>query len=554
MTVAARRGLSRRRFCFVFVCQAGELEIKALLLAASLKRFLQCDYELVAAVPGPSDIWGELSSLTIETLSRLGVRFETIVNPIDVSYPIGNKLACLSIATSAEKIVFLDSDILCMRDFHDSVAFDVAFAAKPADLRTFSASRDAWAPLYASVGVDVPTRLVPTTVSGEFGLPYFNSGAVFVDVSADLGQAWIACAHVIDALAAMQPQRHWLDQVSLAVAVHKQGLRYCSLGETYNFPAHLKPIGDNVPVFCHYHWPKVLRSEPRLMELFAVLVAEYPEIANCARKIEEWSALLQAPADEKMSRRLISERPFLRDQIVIAGIPSATDRLLCDLLSSHENCLVVRECSQIDAALRSPVSPWDVAATLRTIRSDVLAGDGEFCEERVKLANDFVLVASNPLGFLCRFSEVKRVLPSTRMIICVDSPFSTIAGWKTGDSVLRDADMTCLGLVGAQWLSVSDSMYLKTIAEASTASNRRAMLWWWLAQRVLSYTGQVMLVTRNDLKFRQRETLQQIFDGTRPGQFRQSTLPMTPEEDSLDDEDRQAIRAICTQPASELGV
>ena len=41
------------RYCFVFVCQQGDLELKARLLAASLRHFLRCDFELVAALPTP---------------------------------------------------------------------------------------------------------------------------------------------------------------------------------------------------------------------------------------------------------------------------------------------------------------------------------------------------------------------------------------------------------------------------------------------------------------------------------------------------------------------
>ena len=43
--------MSDQSFSFVFVCQAGRLEVDALLLALSLEHFVRCDYELVAALP-----------------------------------------------------------------------------------------------------------------------------------------------------------------------------------------------------------------------------------------------------------------------------------------------------------------------------------------------------------------------------------------------------------------------------------------------------------------------------------------------------------------------
>ena len=74
-------GSGTKRFAFVFVCQAGELEIKALLLAASLHRHLHGEFELVAAVPTPADIWGELSAPTRDQLQAFGATIAPIANP-----------------------------------------------------------------------------------------------------------------------------------------------------------------------------------------------------------------------------------------------------------------------------------------------------------------------------------------------------------------------------------------------------------------------------------------------------------------------------------------
>jgi len=284
------------RYAFVFVCQAGELEIKALLLAASLKRFLRCEYELIAALPTPASIWGELAPETLELLRQLDVRIEPIVNPIDPDYKIGNKLACFDVPTRADRIVFLDSDILCLRDFGEPDCLQVPFAAKPADLRTFAAGAEAWRPLYAAAGVELPRLRLPTTVSGEFGLAYFNSGVIFADAGSGIGKAWVECARTILQVPSMREQRHWLDQVSLAIAVHKLGLAYASLDERFNFPAHLKPVPDALPFFCHYHWPRVIGREPLLLELVRDFAREYPAIAGRMAGNAEWKPLLHAVA------------------------------------------------------------------------------------------------------------------------------------------------------------------------------------------------------------------------------------------------------------------
>ncbi len=182
------------KYSFVFVCQQGELEIKSLLLAVSLKRYLRCDHELVVALPQPEALWGKPSDATLRLLESSGVRLVPIGNPIGRDYPIGNKLACLGIETTADKIVFLDSDMLCLREFHHARRFELAFNAKPADLRTFGSEPGEWSRVYAAFGLDVPAVPVLATVSGEAMPPYFNAGMIAVRRDAGLGSRWVECA------------------------------------------------------------------------------------------------------------------------------------------------------------------------------------------------------------------------------------------------------------------------------------------------------------------------------------------------------------------------
>lgn len=112
-----------------FVCQAGDLEAKALLLAASLRRALDGpgggaagprpesgpDVELIACLPTPEARFGRVADATRAALQALGVRTESIRNPLADDYPIGNKLACFDLPTTAACRLFLDSDVLLTR-------------------------------------------------------------------------------------------------------------------------------------------------------------------------------------------------------------------------------------------------------------------------------------------------------------------------------------------------------------------------------------------------------------------------------------------------------
>ena len=207
------------RYCFVFVCQQGELELKALLLAASLRRFLSVEHELAAALPQPESQWGCPSERTLALLAGWGVRTLPITNPFGQDYPIGNKLACLQIETGADKIVFMDSDMLCMRKFQGERRFEeFEINVKPADLATFGSSKEHWQRAYSSCGLLLPTTRMLATVSGELMPPYFNAGLVAAHREADLAPAWIECARAIDADPSIPDKRPWLDQIALPVA------------------------------------------------------------------------------------------------------------------------------------------------------------------------------------------------------------------------------------------------------------------------------------------------------------------------------------------------
>ncbi|HTI96998.1 MAG TPA: hypothetical protein VL425_10885 [Rudaea sp.] len=279
-------------FAFVFVCHGGELEIKSLLLAASLRETFGDAPELIAAVPQPASIWREPSPAALEMLRRLRVDVRAVENPIGAEYPIGNKLACLSVPARARTVVVLDSDILCLRGFDNDPAAATGFAAKPADKRTFPGDDEIWRPLYAACGAEPYARQVTTTFSGEPGPPYFNSGVVFTTQPVRLGTAWSECARTLNPLLEVQGQRHWLDQVALPIAVRRCALDFTTLGEDWNFPAHLRPLGAASPYFCHYHWPKVIAGETLLRTRVRELAARHRQLHDAIATHAGWSELL----------------------------------------------------------------------------------------------------------------------------------------------------------------------------------------------------------------------------------------------------------------------
>ena len=80
----------------VFVCQKGELELKALLLAWSLRKTHGASINLIAACPEYKD-WSDLSALTLSALKELSVDIKKFTPTFGSDYPIGNKISALGL-------------------------------------------------------------------------------------------------------------------------------------------------------------------------------------------------------------------------------------------------------------------------------------------------------------------------------------------------------------------------------------------------------------------------------------------------------------------------
>jgi hypothetical protein len=303
-------------YAFAFICQQGVLEGMALLLAASLKRFLRCQYELIAAIPLPESQWGRPHPTTLQTLQKMGVRIEYFENllPLDrKGNPLTNKIFCFQMSTQMEKMVFLDSDLLCLQPFSPGDRFLKPFSAAP----TFLATGRNWENIYAAVDLEVPEVRIPTLFSDDLQPPYFNSGFVAIDaaLSADLSLTWWDCFHKIDESGAMSDNLYFREQVSLAIAVIKMGIPYELLDETYNYWVKFKPLEpERLPYFLHHTWPHPpVYHQPILNKLVRSLVQDYPEIrpfvSRCRWKYylrPQWMVSIHQAAHQ--NRKSLTER------------------------------------------------------------------------------------------------------------------------------------------------------------------------------------------------------------------------------------------------------
>ena len=567
-----------RSFSIRFVCQQGSLEIQSLLLAASLKKFLRVPHELIACIPTPESVWGPVSSTTLDHFEKLGVSVNPIENPLGKGHPHANKFQCLDLPTHLDKIVFLDSDIICMRELDDSPRFASQAALKPADAIRVVFSEDQWRKIYAAAGHELPAWRVETTVSQQVSPPWFNSGVMFVDRDVPLGTTWFDVAMELNRHPELPQEKDtWSDQVSLAVALHRLGVKIESLDEDYNYPAQYRRVRqENQPVLCHYHWPRVIRREAHLSDFIKEILAENPKLLRMVKADPHWRTIFQEHKVPPKVYWLSNKVETDGQDVIITGIPRSGTSYLCKLLHKFDNCVALNEPSELVHRLAN--FPWTVEAYLADTRQKILDGelienklkDGEVVEDTavdienvlyapsVRFAN-FVLAVKNNRPVLNRLNLLTRYLsPEVRFVACVRNPLDSIASWISSFPQLRDVDFSQVkvGGPGDRFLDSETRDEVEKICSLSDPAEKRARLWNLLAIKILTHRHRLLLVRYDSLISEPLATLQRILAGCDTGYRREEINPSSPRSrrEQLSEHDWEVVFDLCAENARALDV
>lgn len=572
------RASPQERTAFIFVCQAGEWEVKAALLAASLRRHYGDDIELIAAIPQPQDIWGTVAPATSALLEQLRVRRVPITNPIEHSFAHANKIACLGAETAADRMVFLDSDTLCLRRCDWSLSADSPIALKAADLPAFPTDGDqAWAAVYAAADRPMPERRIALSCDAALSPPFYNSGVIVLDTAfaGALRELWVEASRSIRLDQRVPERRLWSDQLGLSVALDLLQTVPIPLELRHNHPTHLMPLEDTPDVaFAHYHWPQIIAQEPALRGLTSSLVEEHSIIGELMQRHTGWAGLAKPTPRRHTAGRL----PLQERTILITGISRSGTSYLCSLVDAHSNAVGLNETPELVKYLQSGQTPWSLVQYLRRTRSDILDGkpvrnkvkDGRVISDTAEEdrfgtyqpsvdTHEFVIAAKNTFAFLSSLERLRQVMPRARYVICARNPVNTIASWKASFAHLRLADLTIRPVGGPDDPNLSPRRReaLSAIEATHNLAVRRAKLWRYLAERILEdrVHGHI-LVRYEDLVADPAAVLAQLLDGLPAGALGEDWETPRPRDRraNLDAEDLDAIRAICAPVAVELGL
>lgn len=512
----------------VFVIQAGELTLKALLLGFSLRRLLGAHVRLIAACPQYSD-WGDLPSATLKLLRQLDIELRPFTPTFAPEYPIGNKIDAMGLLDDSGPAVFMDSDILCLRSFTAEqllpAAADapLALAAKPADLSTWG-SEQQWQLLREGLKLGDTRLRVRCTVDGQLNRPYYNAGVLATNQPQQLSQLWRKiCQDIAQLQPLPEPIYPWLDQIGMAVCAQYHVQRRISLDEHWNFPAHLRALpSKDGPALCHYHSPGVILREPQLLALVRKAASKYAHIAQLMRSFAQWQPLLRARLPQLRNKNLKG------CDFLITGIPRSGTSLLCKLLSQQPNWLVLNEPAQVIPQLSSRPDASGIALLHRQYRQRILLGeqidnkirDGQMVEDTAE--NDertlyhpevrgrfFRMGSKNTLAYLASLDALQQ--QGWPIVAMIRNPLDSLASWSTTFDHLRQAQPELLPLTHANhygWAGWQRAA-LAEMAGQADPTVRRVLLWRMLARTLLSQP-QVLLWRYEDLVANPREHIARL--------------------------------------------
>lgn len=287
-----------QQFTLCLIAQSGRLEFEAALLCASIKELSDNLCDVIVAIPWSPDGSTLPDKLTLDFISALGFQTFEFKNPVAIRedfahpYPHSNKMFAMELGSKAERLFFLDSDIIINSNFPGFLKD--ARCSLPLSLRykVFAEEQhdgDFWANFYRKLNVPLPCERRRCPLSEEKDTTYFFAPPLFTahfigverkKLSTLLG-LWREIYETIlkDKLYHHRDghPRHCCDEVALSVAIHKSGLHYEAVGDLHRY-------------LFHYQFLRKLTDPPEYIlpeyNPIVELVEKYPVLCDIFERIK----------------------------------------------------------------------------------------------------------------------------------------------------------------------------------------------------------------------------------------------------------------------------
>lgn len=233
---------------FVICSERGPLACKSLLLCESIRRFggVYSRAPIYSFAPRRDRY---LTPVAIELFEMLSVTHRNMpLNTKFVHDPFANKILSgfqVEQETSADWIVFLDSDKVLFSEPEELFSSEHDFAARPVDKKNigivdFDDTEGAyWRGMYDLLGVAHVDDRVTTTRDGETIFPYYNGGMVAVRREVGFFAQFLKNFEMVwNSGLVPKAGPNFIEQSTLAATAVAMGLRRRVLPPSYNYPIH----------------------------------------------------------------------------------------------------------------------------------------------------------------------------------------------------------------------------------------------------------------------------------------------------------------------------
>lgn len=261
----------------IFMVEPGYVEWQAILLSCSIREHKKCEGKITGYCR--EEKMGDLKRETVQLLKKFNIDIVPITNPFSPAYPQGNKVAACLQHKNDGPTLFLDTDMMIMRDVYFSEAFSENSVSMAKATATWNAGEDHlshWETAYRACGVEPALSLA----KGGRVTDYYNAGFVLYDGATSFSENWMECCLTIDGLD-VPNRRPWLDQIALPIAARKSELGINALDRKWNRALNNDvPLKDNA-IVVHYHTHRPLRRHG-CNEYANVLLKKYTTFRNLA--------------------------------------------------------------------------------------------------------------------------------------------------------------------------------------------------------------------------------------------------------------------------------
>lgn len=213
--------MTGHRLKIFFMVEPGPLEVQAHLLISSLR--VHCKDDFVMEGFCRAERMEGLQEETLEYLAQCDVDLTPITNDFADGYPAGNKLIAAHAVTGADWYLFMDTDMVMVRDaaiLSESAPGQVGLCVDT--INGWTTEDAQWQMLFGAADHAPPNEVIDYPHGGK-GRVIYNAGLIlFPDAGEGVphfGQVWHDMARKLDAVDALANRRPWLDTISILPAL-----------------------------------------------------------------------------------------------------------------------------------------------------------------------------------------------------------------------------------------------------------------------------------------------------------------------------------------------